>query len=273
MITNITPDHLDRYHHNFEAYALSKMRITMNQTHEDHLIVCEEDPKTVEMLNKTDVAAQLHPITMTHHRQAAAWSDGLNTITINGKNNKNISMTLEELALQGRHNVYNSMAAGVAGRLIDIRKDSIKQSLSDFKNEKHRLETVATIHGVTYVNDSKATNINAAWFALESQQGRVIWIAGGVDKGNDYTALIEQVSRRVGVLICLGKETRKLAETFTNHVEKVYKTERMEEAVTIAYRVAQPGDTVLLAPACASFDLFENYEDRGNRFINAVKKL
>ncbi|PID93297.1 MAG: UDP-N-acetylmuramoyl-L-alanine--D-glutamate ligase [Bacteroidetes bacterium] len=272
VITNITPDHLDRYHNDFEAYALSKMRITMNQIEEDHLIVCKEDPKSLEMLSKTVVKAQLHAITLTQDQGAAAWLNG-HHIIIPEKNNQEISMTLEELALQGRHNVYNSMAAGVAGRLIDIRKDSIKQSLSDFKNEKHRLETVATIHGVTYINDSKATNINAAWFALESQQGRVIWIAGGVDKGNDYMQLMEQVKSRVEVLICLGKDTRKLAETFINHVEKIHKTESMEEAVTMAYQAARPGDTVLLAPACASFDLFENYEERGNRFINAVKKL
>lgn len=271
IITNITPDHLDRYNYSFEEYAASKMRITLNQDAGDHLILCADDPMTMAMLKKTEVKTQKHFVTLENRKDMTAWLDN-NIITID-INQKRIDMTLEELALQGRHNVYNSMAAGVASRLIDIRKENIKQCLSDFQNVEHRLETVATIHGVTFINDSKATNVNATWFALESQHNRVIWIAGGVDKGNDYEKLVELVKERVDVLICLGKDNRKLAEAFLDHVDVIQQTESMEEAVNMAYQAAHPGETVLLSPACASFDLFESYEDRGIKFIEAVKGL
>ncbi len=271
ILTNITPDHLDRYHNDFEEYAASKMRISMNQDKEDHLIVCADDPKSMEMLEKVTVKATTHLITLSHDENASAWlNNNIFTIKIN---KKKLDMTLEELALQGRHNVYNSMAAGVASRLIDIRKENIKQCLSDFQNAEHRLETIATIQGVKFINDSKATNVNSVWFALESQNSHVVWIAGGVDKGNDYSKLIDLVKERVSVLICLGKDNRKLAEAFIDHVDDIQQASTMKEAVLMAYQSAHPGDTVLLSPACASFDLFDNYEDRGIKFIEAVNSL
>ena len=243
----------------------------MNQDEHDHLIVCADDPKTMEMLAQTPVKAQIHRITLTADSSAAAYLKD-NTIHIE-INQKRTDMTLEELALQGRHNVYNSMAAGVASRLVDIRKENIKQCLSDFKNAGHRLEKVATIHGVTFINDSKATNVNSTWFALESQRDPIIWIAGGIDKGNDYSKLTELVKERVDVLICLGKDNRKLVEAFIDHVDVIQQANSMQEAVNMAYQAAHPGETVLRSPACASFDLFENYEERGEKFIEAVNNL
>ena len=183
------------------------------------------------------------------------------------------TMTLEELALQGRHNLYNSMAAGITARLLDIRKESIKQCLSDFQHIEHRLEYVASIHGVDYINDSKATNVNSTWFALESMHKIVVWIAGGLDKGNDYTSLEPLVKAKVRVIICLGKDNKKIRETFSDLVENLVEVQSADDAVRAAYSLARRGEAVLLSPACASFDLFENYEDRGNQFKKAIKNL
>ncbi|HPE85702.1 MAG: UDP-N-acetylmuramoyl-L-alanine--D-glutamate ligase [Bacteroidales bacterium] len=272
IITNITPDHLDRYNNQFENYVASKMRITMNQLPEDHLIVCAEDESTTHEIDSSRaIHARLHRYSLGNEPYSAAYIEN-NHLIIHIKE-KEIIMTLEELALQGRHNIYNSMAAGIAAKLIDIRKENIKQCLSDFQNIPHRLEKVATIHGVTFINDSKATNVNSAWFALESQNMPVVWIAGGVDKGNDYTRLKELVKARVTVLICLGTENEKLKNAFSGDVDIIEEANTMDQAVRIAYHVARPGETVLLSPACASFDLFENYEDRGNQFKTAVNKL
>jgi UDP-N-acetylmuramoylalanine--D-glutamate ligase len=182
-------------------------------------------------------------------------------------------MTLEELALQGKHNIYNSMAAGVAAKLVGIRKETIKQCLSDFQNVEHRLESVANIHGIEFINDSKATNINSVWYALESLNNKVIWIAGGIDKGNDYTKLFELVKQKVKAIVCLGIDNEKLIDAFKDKVEFITETSSAEEAVSVAYYLARKGDTVLLSPACASFDLFENYEERGRKFKEAVKAL
>lgn len=182
-------------------------------------------------------------------------------------------MTLEELALQGKHNVYNSMAAAIASKLVDIRKESIRQSLSDFENVEHRLEFVARIHGIDFINDSKATNVNSAWYALETIDAPVIWIAGGIDKGNDYRKLDELVSNKVKAIICLGIDNSKLIERFADKVDAIYETNSAEQAVLTAYTIGKKGDSVLLSPACASFDLFENYEDRGNKFKQAVRAL
>lgn len=182
-------------------------------------------------------------------------------------------MTLEELALQGKHNVYNSMAASLASKLVDIRKESIRQSLSDFENIEHRLEFVARIHGIDFINDSKATNVNSTWYALETADAPIIWIAGGIDKGNDYTKLTELVKQKVKALICLGVDNTKLIELFADKVEAIYETQSAEQAVLTAYTIGKKGDTVLLSPACASFDLFENYEDRGNKFKQSVRNL
>lgn len=182
-------------------------------------------------------------------------------------------MTLEELALQGKHNVYNSMAASIASKLVDIRKESIRQSLSDFENVEHRLEFVARIHGIDFINDSKATNVNSTWYALETTDTPVIWIAGGIDKGNDYTKLMKLVPEKVKAIICLGKDNSKLIELFADLVPAFYETNSAEQAVLTAYTIGKKGDTVLLSPACASFDLFDNYEERGNKFKQAVKNL
>ncbi len=182
-------------------------------------------------------------------------------------------MTLEELALQGKHNVYNSMAASIATKLVDIRSESIRQSLSAFENVPHRLEFVARIHGIDFINDSKATNVNSVWYALETADAPVIWIAGGVDKGNDYTKLIALVEQKVKAIICLGVDNSKIIELFADKVEAIYETQSAEQAVLTAYTIGKKDDTVLLSPACASYDLFETYEERGNKFKQAVRNL
>ena len=271
IITNITPDHLDRYNYQFESYVASKMRITKNQNIKDYLIICLDDEATTNAIKQTEPVATTIGFSALYANNTASYIKN-NHLFINIKQEELI-MTLEELALQGRHNVYNSMAAGVASRLIDIRKDTIKQCLSDFQGIPHRLEQVSIIHGVTYINDSKATNINSAWYALESQNNPIVWIAGGVDKGNDYNKLDELVKQRVKVLICLGTDNRKLVEAFIDDVDVILNANSMAEAVKMAYHESAPGDTVLLSPACASFDLFDNYEDRGEQFKTAVKTL
>lgn len=272
MLLNITPDHLDRYDHQFSKYIDSKFRITQNQAEEDHFIYCQDDPVINKGIGDRSVASQKHPFSWEEEELTnGAYRRGKEFIINTHK--KPLKMTLEELALQGRHNVYNSMAAGIAGRLLDIRKDTIKQVLGDFQNIEHRLEFIASIHGVEYINDSKATNVNSTWFALESMHKPVIWIAGGQDKGNDYDPLIPLVKSRVRAIICLGKDNRKLHSTFADLVESIYETQSPDDAVRAAYHLAQRGEVVLLSPACASFDLFENYEDRGRKFKEAVKKL
>ena len=272
ILTNITPDHLDRYDHRFENYIDSKFRITRNQTSADSFIYCLDDEVTRQEISHRNFIAQCYPFTAygSSENPAACIKDSKLLINLN---NDPFIMTLEELALQGRHNLYNSMAAGIAGRLVDIRKESIRQSLSDFQNVEHRLEYVARIHGIEFINDSKATNVNSSWFALESIEKPVIWIAGGVDKGNDYSKLFEMVGKKVKAIICLGTDNTKIIDTFRDKVDDLYETRSAEQAVLLAYSIGKQGDVVLLSPACASFDLFENYEDRGNQFKKAVKSL
>ncbi len=272
ILTNITPDHLDRYDHKFKNYIDSKFRITRNQTPADAFIYCLDDEVTKAEISRRTFTAKCYPFT------AFGTLDQPGAYSIDRKlfinpNNDPFIMTLEELALQGRHNLYNTMAAGIAGRLVDIRKNSIRQSLSDFQNVDHRLEYVARIHGIEFINDSKATNVNSTWFALESISKPVIWIAGGIDKGNDYSKLFDMVKGKVKTIICLGADNTKIIEIFRDKVEALYETNSAEQAVMLAYSIGRPGDVVLLSPACASFDLFENYEDRGNQFKTAVKKL
>ncbi len=272
VLTNITPDHLDRYDYKFENYVRSKFRIIRNQTGEDAFIYCADDPVIEAELKKHTIRAKLFPFsTQKELKENGAYTKG-DKILFNIKPNK-FTMTLENLALQGRHNIYNSMAAGVAAKCLDISKDVIKQSLSDFKNVEHRLEFVARIHGVEFINDSKATNVNAAWFALESMNSPVVWIAGGVDKGNDYDILAELVKNKVKALICLGKDCSKIKEAFGDIVETIVETTSMEEAVHFGLYLGKKDDVVLLSPACASFDLFENFEDRGDQFKEEVRKL
>jgi len=272
ILTNITPDHLDRYDHCFANYVDSKFRITRNQASTDAFIYCMDDETTAEEMNRRNVVARRFPFTYRDDFPQSAAFRHDNKLIINPDNDPFI-MTLEELALQGRHNVYNSMAAGIAARLIDIRKESIRQSLSDFQNVEHRLEYVATIHGVEFINDSKATNVNSTWFALESMVKPVIWIAGGIDKGNDYSRLFDLVNKKVKAIVCMGADNRLIIDAFRDKVESIYETRSAEQAVVLSNTISKPGDVVLLSPACASFDLFENYEDRGDQFKQAIKGL
>ncbi len=272
IITNITPDHLDRYQNNFDLYVASKLRILQNQQAEDALIYCIDDPVSKREIENRSITAQLFPITIhdTPLKNGAFVKD--NKIIIK-HHNKRVSMTLEQLALQGRHNVYNSMAAGLSSKLMDVRNESLKQSLSDYQNIDHRLEFVSSVHGINFINDSKATNVNSAWYALEYIDRPTVWIAGGVDKGNDYSSLIHLVKQKVKAIVCLGLDNSNIHKTFGDLIPVIVDTESAEEAVNEAYRLAEKGDLVLLSPACSSFDLFENFEDRGNQFKQAVNRL
>lgn len=271
ILTNITPDHLDRYT-SFEHYAASKLRILQNQGPEDALIWCAADPVLRQLLGKRPLTQKNFPYAcQAGEYDNCAWIQN-NEIIIR-LNNTTMSLTLENLALQGRHNAYNSMAAAVASNLAGVRKNKIKDSLSDFQNVEHRLEFVASVHGIEFINDSKATNINSTWYALESMKNPVIWIAGGKDKGNDYGLLSELVRKKVKAIVCLGEDNAKIKASFAGMVETIIETRSADDAVQAAYQMGQKGDVVLLSPACASFDLFENYEDRGKKFKTAVKRL
>ncbi len=271
IITNITPDHLDRYEYDVAKYAAAKFRITQNQTTEDALIWCLDDEITNQLLSKVSGNARRFPFSIQQHVEEGAFVEN-NQINIT-VNNTNLSMTIEELALQGKHNLYNSMAAGIAGRLLDVRKETIRESLSDFQSVEHRLEFVARINNIDFINDSKATNVNSTWYALESMSTPVVWIVGGVDKGNDYTSLFELVKEKVRAIICLGTDNSKIISAFGDKVDMIVEAGSAQEAVALSYRLAKKGDSVLLSPACASFDMFENYEDRGRQFKSAVKGL
>lgn len=271
ILTNITPDHLDRYDYKLENYAASKFRITQNQRPEDAFIYCLDDEVTKDEMKKHTIRAKQYPFSIREKVAEGAWlNENEILLTIN---NTQLSMTIEELALQGKHNVYNSMAAGIAGRLLEVRKEVIRESLSDVQNVEHRMEFVARINNVDFINDSKATNVNSTWYALESVNTPVVWIVGGVDKGNDYTSLLELVKAKVKAIIVLGTENAKIIKTFTGKADTIVEAATAQEAVNLAYRLAVKGDTVLLSPACASFDLFENYEDRGQQFKAAVRSL
>lgn len=272
VLLNITPDHLDRYQYDFNRYTDAKFRVARNQGPGDYFIYCDDDEVTRERMPRATVNARALPFTAGPGQPGSGAFVQDNRMFFN-INEKEFIMTLEQLALQGRHNLYDSMAAGIAARLLDIRKDTIKQCLSDFQNIEHRLEFVASIHGVEYINDSKATNVNSTWYALESIQRKVIWIAGGLDKGNDYASLEPLVRAKVRTIICLGKDNEKLKKAFAGMVETIVEVQTADEAVRTAYQVARRGETVLLSPACASFDLFENYEDRGNQFKIAIRNL
>ncbi len=272
ILTNITPDHLDRYAYNFENYINSKFRITRNQTAEDAFIYCLDDEESAAGVRIRDLKARIFTTAFQSGNNSANAICSGNKITINTNNNP-FTMTLEELALQGKHNVYNSMAASVATNLLGVRKESIRQSLGAFENVPHRLEYVACIHGIDFINDSKATNVNSVWYALETIETPVIWIAGGVDKGNIYTKLEKLVEQKVKAIICLGVDNSKIIEFFSDKVVAIYETQSAEQAVLTAYSIGKKGDTVLLSPACASYDLFENYEERGNKFKQAVRDL
>lgn len=272
VLMNITPDHLDRYENDFDKYAASKFRIIQNQTRSDAFVYCADDPVIQERIKSTEIKPRQFPFSILCKTKGEGAYLKENKMTVNIKPNL-FKMTIDKLALQGKHNIYNSMAAGVASRILDIRKDIIKESLSDFQNVAHRLEFVARIHGIDFINDSKATNVNSTWYALESIQKPIIWIAGGIDKGNDYSLLMEMVKKKVKAIICLGKNNDNLINAFKNIVESIAVTESMDEAIKMGNHLGKNDDTVLLSPACASFDLFENYEERGNKFKEAVNNL
>ncbi len=270
VLLNITPDHLDRYA-GMDAYIASKMRIAQNQTSDDALIFCAEDENIKNALNAGSYAAKKYPFSLTDTVAEGAYTDQ-NNLNIN-LNNTNFNMSIHKLALQGKHNTYNSMASGIVGRLLELRKDLVRESLSDFSAVEHRLENIGKVHGIDFINDSKATNINSTWYALECQNQPVVWIVGGVDKGNDYSIVADLVKDKVKAIICLGTDNEKIHKAFEGIVETIVDTASAEEAVKAAYYIGKKGDAVLLSPACASFDLFENYEDRGRKFKAAVKSL
>ena len=271
ILTNITPDHLDRYNYELQNYVAANYAITKHQTENDTFIYCSDDEITMQNIDKYPTKAKKIPFSYeTEYTEGAYVKD--ETIHINIQNNP-FTMSIQELGIRGRHNVYNSMAAGIVANIYGLRKEQIRESLMNFKSLEHRLESVTKIRGVEFINDSKATNVNSTWYALESTSKPIIWIAGGVDKGNDYTVLEQLVKKKVRALICLGVDNTKLHAAFSKHVDIVVNCTNMRDAVRMAYQLGNPGDAVLLSPACASFDLFQNYEDRGKKFKDAVIQL
>jgi UDP-N-acetylmuramoylalanine--D-glutamate ligase len=285
ILLNITPDHLDRYDYQFEKYTASKFRIIRNQKADDSFIFCYDDEVIRKEISQRRIVAKPFPFSIHEALNGdGGWlehplpptgyhpSDEKNSLVIE-IHKEQFKMTLESLALQGRHNIYNSLAAGIAARVLDLRKSVVKESLSDFQNVEHRLEFVARVHGIDFINDSKATNVNSTWYALESIDKPVIWIAGGIDKGNDYSMLHDLVGQKVKAIVCLGVSNERIKEAFQGIIGTIVETRTAFEAVEIAYRLGRTGDVVLLSPACASFDLFNNYEDRGRQFKEAVMRI
>lgn len=271
IITNITPDHLDRYDHKMENYVKAKFRITRNMNPEDCFIFCSDDEITVNHLNKIVVKAKQLPFSQkTEVEQGAFVKD--DKIVIRYEDSE-CDMYIRELALGGKHNVYNSMAAAIAAKVMDIDNDTIREALSSFKPVEHRLEKVLSVGGVLYINDSKATNVDSAWYALECQSQPVVWIVGGTDKGNDYSSLVPLAKEKVKAMICMGLDNKKFHASFESVVPEIYDVTSAHDAVQMASRLAKNGDVVLLSPCCASFDLFKNYEDRGEQFKEEVRKL
>jgi UDP-N-acetylmuramoylalanine--D-glutamate ligase len=271
ILLNITPDHLDRYDYELENYVFSKFRVIQNMDKAGAFIYCSDDSVTNSYLKNIKTTPQLLPFSLTKEQQNGAFIQD-NLIHFNIQPDP-FTMSIFDLALQGKHNQYNSMAAGIAARVFDIRKEIVRESLMDFENIEHRLEFVAKVHGIEFINDSKATNVNSTWYALESVNNPIIWIVGGVDKGNDYEMLTDLVKQRVKAIVCMGKDNQKIHDAFKGIIEQIVDTQSAKEAVKAAYLMGKKGDAVLLSPACASFDLFENYEDRGRQFKQAVREL
>ena len=270
VLTNITPDHLDRYEYNMGKYIESKFRITNNLGADEWFIYNADDEVILKELANKKLAVKTAPFSLKKKEAMAAYADE-KQLTINIK--QQLIMSIHELALKGKHNTQNALAAGIAGRLLEIRKEVVRESLGDFVNAEHRMEFVAKVNGIEFINDSKATNINATWFALESMDKPTIWIVGGVDKGNDYNELTALVKEKVKAIICLGIDNTKIIEACSGIVDTIVEANSALEAVAFAYQLGSKEEVVLLSPACASFDLFENYEDRGNQFKKAVKSL
>ena len=271
ILTNITEDHLDRYEYRFENYIRSKFRITMNQRPGDTFIFCADDEVTMKYLDQFNIQSNQLPISMKKELPNGAFIKDGDMYVRTG--NEIMTMSVFDFALKGKHNQYNTMAACVAATTLDIRKEKIREAVSNFQSLEHRMESVATVRGVEFINDSKATNVNSTWYALESMTRPVVLILGGVDKGNDYSLLEELVKEKVKAIVCLGRDNAKIHAAFSGMVPQLADTASAEEAVQAAFRLAEKGDVVLLSPACASFDLFKNYEDRGAQFKKAVKEL
>ena len=271
ILTNISPDHLDRYDYKYENYIASKFRITMNQTEKDYLIYDADDEAISEWLKNNTTKAQLIPFSVNRKLEKGAFLNN-NKMEVN-INEEEFIMETEYIALEGKHNMKNAMAATSVAKLLHIRKETIRESLSNFQGVEHRLEKVLKIQNVQYINDSKATNVNAAFFALDCMNVPTVWIVGGVDKGNDYSELMALVHEKVKAIICLGVDNKKIIDAFGNVVDVMIEVDSMNDAVKMAQRIAEKGDAVLLSPACASFDLFQNYEDRGRQFKEAVRNL
>jgi len=271
ILMNITPDHLDRYNYNFQNYIDSKFLITKNQTEDDYFIYCYDDEVIQKNIETKNIRSKRIPFSIQTELENGGYVCE-NQLNININKNKFV-MSIQDLALEGKHNQYNSLAAGIATFISNIRKEAIRESLSDFEAVEHRLEKVLKIRGIDFINDSKATNVNSTWYALETVKKPIIWIVGGVDKGNDYSQLEELVKEKVKAIVCLGVDNSKIIRAFEHLNIPIYDTKSMEEAVRTSYKNGVPGDVVLLSPACASFDLFQNYEDRGRKFKNAVRDL
>ncbi|AEK24241.1 D-glutamic acid-adding enzyme [Capnocytophaga canimorsus Cc5] len=271
ILLNITPDHLDRYDYKMENYIASKFRITENQTEDDYFIYDIDDPIIAQWLEKNEIKSQKIPFSIEKELNKGIYS--LKDIIHMNIDNQTFEIEVKEMSLKGKHNVKNSMAASVSSRLLKVRKESIRESLKGFVGEPHRLEFVKTVEGITYINDSKATNVNSVFFALDTMKTPVVWIVGGVDKGNDYSPLLPYVHEKVRAIVCLGKDNSPILKSFGNVIDNILETQSMEEAVSLSKQFAKNGDTVLLSPACASFDLFKNYEERGNEFKKEVEKL
>lgn len=270
ILLNITPDHLDQYDYKLELYARSKFKITENQSHEDYFVYNFDDDQTIDLLKEINTNAKKIPYSMNTNLPEGTYADD-DKVYVNYPDK--LELSIPEFSLRGKHNISNTMAAATAANILKIRKDTIKRSLSDFTAVEHRLESVLKIGGIEFINDSKATNVNAAYYALESMTAPTVWIVGGTDKGNDYSELIPLVKKKVRAIVCLGLDNAKIINSFENLVDNIVETKTMQDAVRSAYMFGRKGDTVLLSPACASFDLFKNYEDRGNQFKKEVKTL
>ncbi len=271
ILTNLSPDHLDRYDNDYEKYIASKFKIVMNQTSDDYFIYDADDLIINKWISNTTIKSQLIPFSLQKELKKGAYIK--NNELIITTNNNTFTMSITKLGQQGQHNIKNAMAASTASTLLNIRKATIRRSLENFQGVEHRLENVLKINNVRYINDSKGTNVNATFYALDSMEASTVWIVGGVDKGNDYSELFALVNEKVKAIICLGVDNEKIIKAFGNVVDIMVETHSMEDAVKVAYRLSKKGDNVLLSPACASFDLFENYEDRGRQFKNAVRNL
>lgn len=269
LLLNLSPDHLDQYNYNYEEYALAKFRITENQQNDNFFIYNKDDEMSRNLLEKIEIKAQKLPFSLNEKLEQGAYATEDKIFV---KLQEEFSMKIEEFSIVGKHNVANGLAASIAGKLLNISNESIRNSLMTFQAVEHRLEQFVEIDGVKYINDSKATNVNATYYALESMKNPTIWIVGGVDKGNDYTEIEDLVKRKVKAIICLGLDNEKIIEFFRDKKELIYNTSNLEECMKIAKSVAKKGDAVLLSPCCASFDLFDNYEDRGRKFKAEVLK-